>query len=241
MGWRPVTHDIPASRPVRLSHLMSVSSVVVILSPLYEPDRASPGVPQARGNGERERDRRRDKEVTDMKYLPILVQPSLDGYPPNVINLVSSGHSSGVSCPSFPTADSSHPAPLRSARLVPYVTRLTATRVTVRLSPFTSLPAARAYGESRKGTAERRVTEGGIRLVTSGLENDSAPTLVLWVLCCQPSPFTSPPYGSTVPLLLSSVTFWFPPPSSLLSDVPQARMERVRSVERSGHTGADFK
>ena len=211
---------------------MSVSSVVVILSPLYEPDRASPGVPQARGNGERERDRRRDKEVTDMKYLPILVQPSLDGYPPNVINLVSSGHSSGVSCPSFPTADSSHPAPLRSARLVPYVTRLTATRVTVRLSPFTSLPAARAYGESRKGTAERRVTEGGIRLVTSGLENDSAPTLVLWVLCCQPSPFTSPPYGSTVPLLLSSVTFWFPPPSSLLSDVPQARMERVRSEDR---------
>lgn len=56
---------------------MSVSSVVVILSPLYEPDRASPGVPQARGNGERERDRRRDKEVTDMKYLPSLVTSRL--------------------------------------------------------------------------------------------------------------------------------------------------------------------
>lgn len=61
---------------------------------------------------------------------------------------------------------------------------------------------------TRKGTAERRVTEGGIRLVTSGLENDSAPTLVLWVLCCQPSPFTSPPYGS-----FRSPTCHGPPPA----------------------------
>lgn len=52
------------------------------------------------------------------------------------------------------------------------------------------------------------MTEGGIRLVTSGLENDSAPTLVLWVLCCQPSPFTSPPSGS-----FRSPTCHGPPPA----------------------------
>lgn len=61
-----------------------------------------------------------------MKYLPILVQPSLDGYPPNVINLVSSGHSSGVSCPSFPTADA---APLATV-----------------LRPFRSATRRAAYG-----------------------------------------------------------------------------------------------